>query len=82
MYFHAFSECFVSLVSLEKLRKFAKKKRNLSEHKVYTRLWEVCNDKKMYFFPDPVNIPELGNIQYWNVRGSNRGKGYMVILHC
>lgn len=59
-----------------------KKKINLSECKVYTRLWEVCNDKKIYFFPDPVNIAELCNIQYWNVRGSNRGKGCMVILHC
>lgn len=27
VYFHAFSECFVSLVSLEKSRKFARKKK-------------------------------------------------------
>lgn len=41
-----------------------KKKRNLSECKVHTGLWEVCNDKNTYFFPEPVNGSAIFNMGF------------------
>lgn len=78
--FSCFQWVFCVFGFFGKVKEICKKeKRDLPECKVYTGFWEVCNDKKMYFYPDLWTALQY---QIWDVRGSNIGKRYTVILHC
>lgn len=80
VYFHAFSGCFVSLVSLEKSRKFARRKKEICQNVKYTP-----DFGKSVMIKKCIPIQSLWTaLQYRirDVRGSNIGKRYTVILHC